>query len=144
MREIISPIKNPNWRWTRGPTFYQNMRIEDDVATPIVEKRKAKDYWIADVETYALDAPGKFQGDARIVCYSYRFFGGEPAIQTWGFVSDMEQKNGQMALCFDGKWFLLERADEITVEFTDSSPFDQVTISVKSRQGHKSVTIYKK
>lgn len=147
MREIVPPLQNPKWHWIRGLTRYQHLRETEQGLQSTTDRRKDKNSWIADVEVFFLGNTGNQllskQGN-EIVCYSFRFFGREPVVQTWGFIDDIAEKKAQLAVCFDGKWFLIEKADELTSDAGDEPPFDSITLSVKSRQGHKSVTIYKK
>ncbi|MDP1719205.1 MAG: hypothetical protein Q8L24_02150 [bacterium] len=147
MRKVISPLKNPAWRWIRGPTWFQHIRDVDGEWKQTIDKHRDKNCWISDVDTFFLNVGGNellSQKDNAIVCHSFQIFGQDSIVQSWGFMSDFEKRAAQLAVRFGGEWFLIEKADELNSEVADGPPFTSYTLSVKSRQGHKSATVYRK
>ncbi|MEK7640677.1 MAG: hypothetical protein AAB389_01625 [Patescibacteria group bacterium] len=150
MKEIRPPLRDPDRRWVRAPDWYYHIgKNEEGEPMEFISDRRDKRCWIADVHrNFMVSADQNLQGDARVICLSFRFFGQDSLIQLWGFSEEFNKKDmlsaGSRAVCFEGKWFLVEKRDRLFVEADDTRQvLDRVSIIVESPSGTKSVLVKK-
>lgn len=150
MREITSPFGNPERKWAFVDSYHLRVRVSGSDCH--LESTKIKDGgWIGTTEVYVLDrSEEESEGESlivtpktpgTIVCHVFKLFGDQPAIQHWGFAEDVGSEQEQEAVCFDGKWFLLEGDDRFELDIQQKiGPFKGITLTVRSKSDVKSQT----
>lgn len=136
MQRIISPIDDPDRKWN----FINLSRLSVVIRgrEQVLRTTKVKDkFWVGDIEFYHLDAPPEvLLGPNLVVCWVFKAFGQEAGIQNWGFNDEMENGGGRQAVCFDGKWFLMEKGEILEIiPKEQASPFTAVRLTLYSDYG---------
>lgn len=144
MLETTSPIDNPDRKWKLLDLSYFSFRVQG--INKLLRINKIKDrFWVGDMEYYHLDAPKEtLLGSDLIVCYVFKAFGREAAIQNWGFYDEMEGGGGKQAVRFNGKWFLMEKDEMLEINTVELvPPFTAIRLSLHNSNGIMT-SVYKK
>lgn len=141
MREIASPIGNPDRKWVRVDTYHLSINTSGPECRLSSTKIKDKS-WIGKTYAYFIDDPnGKLDNDKIVVCYVFRLFGRFPVLQHWGFLWEVGTGKEQQAVCLGGKWFLVEKDDQLEIDAKgQTSPFKEITITLRGANEVKSET----
>ncbi|MDO8466887.1 MAG: hypothetical protein Q7S83_01975 [bacterium] len=136
MREIVSPIGNPDRKWVFVDNFYLSIR-GSGLDSSLFSTRTKDKYWIGHTDVYFLDdSQGKLNDDNMVVCHAFKVFGKELAMQNWGFFSELESSGGQQAVCLGGRWFLMEKGDELEMNSREKvAPFKEITLAIHNKDG---------
>ncbi len=80
MREIISPIGNPDRKWNKIATFHLSVRIRGSKRELTATKVKDK-FWAGSVECYQLEQKSVASPVCKVLCNVLSVFGKEAALQ---------------------------------------------------------------
>lgn len=136
MREIISPIGNPDRKWAPIDSFHLSLRGRGD-KTNLLSTRTKDKFWVGTVEVFYLDdKSGKFNDAHIMFCHVFKIFGKEAGMQNWGFLDEIESNGGRTAVFSAGKWFLQEEGEAL--EFTSKqlvAPFKEIVVALHTKEG---------
>jgi len=87
------------------------------------------------VGCYQLEQKSAASPVCKVLCNVLSVFGKEAALQEWGFEEDFKNNTNLRAVCFGGRWFLIEKEDVIEVITPSQVPFQEISLALHNKDG---------